>query len=312
MKKFNQTHIVGLLYEHNLEERVTGENSKNPGTQYITGTISIATDDAITNIVPVHFTYVTATTNKGNINNTYTTLKAIINGTYKTVMSEGADVATKLRIDSAIGLNEFYSDRNGDVELVSVKRNEGGFIHIISAYSPVEADNEKVRNTFKVDMLITGTRNIEADEERDRPEKLIVKGAIFDFRGSILPVEFSAINPKAIAYFEGLEASQKEPVFTQVWGQQISRTVVKKYEQESAFGESYVQETTTTEKDFVITGAKPEPYEWDDESTITAAELKEAMSERETYLATLKTRYDDYKKNNQSNNVASPSTEFNF
>jgi hypothetical protein len=33
MKKFvNQTHIVGFLYEHNLEERTTGPTSKNPGT----------------------------------------------------------------------------------------------------------------------------------------------------------------------------------------------------------------------------------------------------------------------------------------
>ena len=39
--------------------------SKNPGTPFITGTISIATDDAMTNIVPVHFTYVTATFGSG-------------------------------------------------------------------------------------------------------------------------------------------------------------------------------------------------------------------------------------------------------
>lgn len=310
MKKINQSHIVGLLYEHKLEERVTGENSKNPGTEYITGTISIATDDEVTNIVPIHYTYVTATTSKGNINNTYTTLKGILNGTYKTVMSDGADVATKLRVDSAIGLNEFYSDRNGDVELVSVKRNEGGFIHIISSYSPTEIENENLRNKFKVDMLITGTRNIEADEERNRPEKLIVKGAIFDFRGALLPVEFSAVNAKAIAYFESLEASQKQPVFTQVWGKQISHTVVKQIEQESAFGESYVQETTTTEKDFIITGAKPEPYEWDDESTMTATELKEAMAEREIYLASLKSRYDDFKKNSQTTTTSN--TNFDF
>mgnify|MGYP007069880122 CR=1 FL=1 len=28
----NSTHIEGLVYEHSLELRVTGENSKNPGT----------------------------------------------------------------------------------------------------------------------------------------------------------------------------------------------------------------------------------------------------------------------------------------
>ena len=73
-KMENQTHIEGLLYEHKLEKRVTGENSKNPGTTYINGTLDIATDDAITNIVSIHFTYVTPTTKTGNANATFNTL----------------------------------------------------------------------------------------------------------------------------------------------------------------------------------------------------------------------------------------------
>ena len=58
MKKtmINQTHIEGVLYEHDLTIKESGENSKNPGTKFISGTISIATDDAMTNIVPIHFT----------------------------------------------------------------------------------------------------------------------------------------------------------------------------------------------------------------------------------------------------------------
>lgn len=45
-------------------------------------------------------------------------------------MEHGVDRATKLRVDSAIGLNEFFSTRTGTEELVSVKRNEGGFVHV--------------------------------------------------------------------------------------------------------------------------------------------------------------------------------------
>lgn len=67
----NETHIEGLLYEHSLELKTAGERAKNPGTKFITGTINIATDDACLNIVPVHFTYVTATTSKGNTNATF-------------------------------------------------------------------------------------------------------------------------------------------------------------------------------------------------------------------------------------------------
>jgi hypothetical protein len=45
IKFFNEAHIEGYLYEHNLEMKETGPNSKNPGTPFISGTIGIVTDD---------------------------------------------------------------------------------------------------------------------------------------------------------------------------------------------------------------------------------------------------------------------------
>lgn len=307
-KMMNQTHIEGVLYEHKLELKESGPNSKNPGTKFISGTVDIATDDAGINIVPVHFTYVTEKTSKGSTNATFTTLMNIIDGKYGTVMANGKENAVKLRIDSALGLNEFYSDRSGKEELVSVKRNEGGFVHVADAL----ADDENTRNTFTCDMLITNVSIKEADEERNLPEKAIVKGAIFDFRNSLLPVEFSAINPKAIAYFESLEASNTNPTFTKVWGRQVSETITRTITEESAFGEDSVREVKSSRKDFVITGASKEPYEWDSEDSITANELAEAIAARETYLATVKQRQDEYKAS-QGANVAAPSNSgFNF
>jgi hypothetical protein len=287
----NRTHIEGLLYEHSLELRTSGPNSKNPGTEFIMGTVSLATDDAQVNVVPVHFTYVTATTAKGGANATFGVLKDIIDGKLASVMAAGADNAAKLRIDSAIGLNEFYTERNGKEELVSAKRNEGGFVHTCAQL----AEDEKTRNTFETDIVITGVKRIEADEEKKTPEKCIVKGAIFDFRKSLMPVEFSVLNENAMAYFEGLEASSKNPVFTKVKGRQVSETITRTITEESAFGEASVREVKSSRKDFVITWAQKEPYVWDDEETITAAEMTDAMSARQTYLATVKQRQDEYK-----------------
>ena len=311
MKKMtNTTHVEGLLYEHKLELRESGPNSKNPGTKFIMGTVDIATDDACTNIVPVHFTYVTATTAKGATNATFTTLSNIVDGKYGSVMADGKDKAVKLRIDSALGLNEFYTDRNGQEELVSAKRNEGGFVHVADSL----AEDEAIRNTFKCDMLITGVKEVEADEEKKLPAKAIVRGAIFDFRGALMPVEFSAVNPNAIKYFVGLGASNATPTFTCVWGRQVSETIVREIRTESAFGEDEVREVKNTRKDFVITGASKEPYAWDDESTLTANEVAEAVANRETYLATIKQRQDEYKASkNAAPAAAAPSkTGFNF
>lgn len=312
MKKtmINQTHLEGVLYEHALEAKVSGDTSKNPGTPFITGTISIATDDAMTNIVPVHFTYVTATFGSGKPNDTYTTLNNIVNGTFGTYMKDGADKAVKLRVDSAIGLNEFYTDRNGKEELVSAKRNEGGFVHKVDALD----EDEKVRNTFKADMVINCVTHVDADEEKNLPEKVIVKGAIFDFRKSLLPVEFSATNVNAMNYFESLGATQRSPVFTCVWGRQVSETIVRQIVTESAFGEDEVREVKNTRRDFVITGASKDPYVWDDEGSITAAELNEAIQKREVDLAAMKKRQDEYKasKNRITPAAAPAQGGFNF
>lgn len=304
----NTTTISGLIYENRLEKKVTGQNSAHPGTEFISGFLDIATDDECVNIVPVHFTYVTAVTSSGKNNSTYAVLNSIINGTYKTMMKDGKENATKVSISSALGLNEFYSSRSGKEELVSTLRNEGGFVNVVDTLDP----DEKKRNMFRCDMIINQVRHVEADPDRGTPEKAIVHGVIFDFRKAILPVDFSVINPRAITYFEDQNISNANPFFTQVWGRQVSETVVKQTSVSSAFGDDYVQSTTTSRKDFVITGAAAEPYEWDIEETITAKELSEAMAARETYLATVKQRQDEYQASkNAAANIPNKSS-FNF
>ena len=306
----NSTHIEGYVYEHDLALKVTGKESKNPGTEFIAGTLSIATDEKCTNIVSVHFTYVTAVTSKGAANNTYTYLKNVIDGTVGNVMKNGKENAGKVRIDSAIGLNDFYTDRTGTVELVSAKRNEGGFVHGVPALS----EDEKVRSTFEADMLISGVVHQDANDEKNLEERAIVKGAIFDYKGAFLPVEFIAKNPKAISYFESLGASSKSPIFTKVWGRQISATVTTTITEESAFGEDNVREVQSNRKEWVITGATKEPYAWDDESTITAAEVQKAIADREVYLGTVKQRYLEYKEAQKAPaaNAGTTAGGFNF
>ncbi len=306
-KIINTTTIEGILYQHDLALKTSGENSKNPGTEYIAGTIEIATDDAGVNIVPVHFTYVTATTSKGTANRTFSTLKNIIDGVYGTKMKDGADKAAKVHVDSAIGLNEFYSNRNGEDELVSVKRNEGGFINIIDTLS----EDEKLRSTFKTDIVITKVRRLDADEERNLPEKMILEGAIFNFRGDLLPVNYSVENPLAMDYFDSLDISPTSPVFTCVWGRQVSTTTVRKIVEESAFGEPNVREVQSSRKDFVVTGAATAPYVWDDPSSITVQEIKEAQANREVALATMKKNQEEYRA--KRNAATAPSNDgFDF
>ena len=287
MKKnlVNNTHIEGYVYEHKLEKKVSGDNSKNPGTEFINGTLSIATDDDMLNVVQVHFTYVTEVTAKGKSNASYGVLMNIIEGKIGSVMEHGKENAGKVRIDSALDLNEWYDTRTAGNPLISVKRNEGGFIHTTQ-----ELNSENQRATFEVDMVITGATRMDEDAERNQPEKVVVKGCIFNFRKALLPVEFTVLNPKAMDYFENLGASTKAPVFTKLSGQQVSKTIVKTIEEESAFGEASVKEVRNTQRDFVITWAQAAPYEWDSEDTLLASELSEMIAAREVYLADVKKR----------------------
>lgn len=302
MKKsfYNSVTIAGILYQHDLKEKKTGPNSKNPGTVYITGTIGIATDDQMENIVTVHYTYVTPTTAKGNTNKTYSILSSIINGTFHNYMEHGDGV--KLSATPSIGLNEFYveDNNNGQTELrlVSAQRNEGGFLSVINALP----DRIEGRNRFKCDMLITKVTEVEANEDTGLDARVTVGGCIFDFRNQLLPVEFVATAKEAMNYFLGLDASQSHPVPITVWGPEIATTIKKRKVTESAFGEDEVQETVRTRKEFIITGASVESPDWDDPAFITAEELKALISEREIYLATLKKNHEDWKANKEANN----------
>lgn len=301
-KMMNRATIQGRLYDHDLQLKVTGATSKAPNTEFITGSIHIALDDSFTNVVPVHFTYVTELTATGKPNRTWNVLKSIVDGNMTSVVNGGADDAAWVQADSALALNEWYDK---DDKLVSVIRNEGGFVKTIT-----EADllPENKRATYQVDMVITACTRVEANEERNIPEKVKVRGAIFNFRNELMPVEFSMLDPKGMDYFEGLEASSSKPVFTEVRGVQVSHTSVQKITEDSAFGDPSVREVKRSYKDFVLTWARPEEYEWDSEDTILAADLSKMMAEREIHLADIKKRQDEYQasKNAPKAPVAAP------
>lgn len=317
-KPINREKISGRLYDISQLAIKTVQNSEseNFGKEFIGGSIDIATDDDCLNIVTVHFTYVPPTYKSGKVNNTYGVLKNLIeNG--KTVLTDGADEATLVQVDASLSLNDFYALRNGEEVLVSAKRNNGSFANIVNKLG--DADT---RSTFECDVLINGTQYVEADEERHiAQDYLIVKGAVFDFRGAILPVEFVVKNQGGIKYFESLDASPKKLTFTKVWGQINSETIVDRREEESAFGEPAVKEYTRTVREWVITGtSKPDAtYEIGDEKAgITEDEIKKALADREVYLADVKKKADEYRASQNSKtattNAAAPAAQggFNF
>lgn len=304
-KMINKVHIEGWVYDHKLTSKVSGEKAKNPGVTFINGTIDIATDDNCLNIVTIHYSYVTPVTKQNKPNATYNALNAILTDN-KTVVKVGKENAVKVRADTSIGLNEFYSDRNGKEELVSAKRNEGGFIHIIT---DALGEKDTDRNNWEADTVVTKVREVEADPERNLSAKVVISGYMFDFKNALLPVDVVAYKESAQNYFLGLEASESNPTFIKLKGQQVSQVIIRTVTEESAFGdEPDVKEFKNTVREFVVTGALP-PYEWDSEESITAQEMKEALANREITKAEIKQRQDEYNASRSTKAPAAAATE---
>lgn len=296
----NRTHVEGTLYEigasgrDKLQLKVSGPDSKAPGTEFISGSLFLATDNAMTNVIGVHFGYVTAKTKAGKDNETFKLLKSIIDGKYKAYTdteNENKEDTIKLRIDTSLDLNEWYDTREQEPKLISIQCNDGmsGFVHIVTDELN---EDEKARATFEVDMLITNVFEKDADEERGIPARAVVKGAIFDFRKTLKPAEFTIENPNGMNYFLNLDASPKTPIFTRVWGTQINTTIKEAREEETAFGEKRVTFVEKTRKEFLIQNAAKDTYEFDmdtEPSTVgmSVGDLTKAIADREVYLSTL-------------------------
>lgn len=288
-KATNSERIEGRVYQHSLTVKtVQNQTSPNFGKEFIAGDIEIAVDEAGLNVIPVHFTYVTPTTSSGAENRTFSVLKKIIDGG-KTWITNGKDEALKVRIDTAIALNDFYTQ---DGTLVSTKKNEGGFVSIING----ELAPENERNTFTVDMLITAVNRIEKNEEKNINEDFVtVRGAIFNFRNELLPLDFLVRNADGMKYFEDLGVTGAEPLYTKVWGRINCGTILNEVKEDSAFGESAVRTYERKIREWVITGTAKVPYEFGDENVLTADEVTKAQQDREVMLAETKKRSEEYR-----------------
>ena len=325
MKKcLNQVRIIGKVYgfgdangRQALELKTSGPNAKKPGTEFIGGILQVAVDDAGLNVIPVHFTYVTATTSNGKANASFGVLKKILEEG-KTWVSNGPEAATIVKIDGAVAVNDFYNNEN---EVVSAKQIEGSFVTVLSnaSYEAEKAKKEKELNIFRADMLITSVKRTEKDPDNNINDDFVtVHGAVFNFRNELLPVDFIVRNESGMAYFEDLDASSVNPVFTKVWGEINCLTKVTEIREESAFGGDSVRTFERKTREYLIKGCASLPYEFDSEGIITRQELTEALQNREVHLADVKKNAEEYKNSKAgsakaSTPAAAPKTgSFNF
>lgn len=292
-KLINTEKIEGYLYDSKLEKKtVQNKDSANYGKEYIGGSIDVLTSEDGMNIVTIKYTYVTPTTSKGAENKTYKTLLNIIDSG-KTVLQDGKENATKVKINTSLALNEFYTKRNGEEELVSAKENNGGFITIVNSIEP----NEAKRAKFEYDMYITGYKDVEKEDEDGNVSDSYgeLSGWVFNFKKDPLPVTLKIRSEKGRDYFSGFDINEHNPLFTLVRGDinSIQRTYTKKIE--SAWGEPEIEERTSTSKEWVVNSSAPEAYPLGDEKLgITPKDVEELKAARAKTVAEIKARQEEY------------------
>lgn len=289
----NKVSIKGYVFNHDLKKRVTGPNSKNPGTSFITGELRIATDAQAMNVVPVSFTYVTETYKNGNPNATYSLLEQIIDGA-KTFETDGTN-GMKIRIDGDIETNDFVT-RDGDI--ASPKRVRGSFAH------PETGDIAKIGEaSFRADMLIEKYVEIESD---GNPSYGRLTGFVFNFRNDFIPVDLCIRNKDGMRYFDSLDISINTPVLTTVWGNIVSTTIEDRHEIESAFGAPTVTVTTRSLRSWDVVGAAMEPAEIGEDGAMSKEDITKGKAMRAAYLDDVRKRHEEY-QNSKENAIAQQS-----
>jgi hypothetical protein len=291
-KFINSEEIEGYVYStgsnfNELSERVTGENSKKPGTKYIAGDLDIAVDETGINVVTIHYSYVTETYSSGKPNSTYTTLKKIIDNPERVWINGGKDNAFKVQCTGvSLGVNDFIA---GDGTKVAALRNENGFCTIINEFG--EKGN---KNKFTVDMLITKVTHVDKDPEKNiKEDYATVSGCIFGYGPKIIPATFTIRNADGMKYYENLDASPANPVFTKLWGLINCKTEKVERKEDSAFGEAAVQVFERKTKEYLITGCRMTPYDFGDEEVLTKEDVIKMNQERQVMLAEIEKRYND-------------------
>ena len=130
-----------------------------------------------------------------------------------------------------------------------------------------------------------------------------ISGAIFGYGPTLLPVSFVVRNEMGMKYFEGLDVTPSNPVFTKVWGRINCMTIKTEKTEESAFGEAAVQTYERKSREYVVTGTAKVPYDFGDEEVLTAADVNKMMQDRQVMLAEVEKRYNERQTNKTAGGV---------
>jgi len=269
----NKIEITGVVKEHKLG---TGKTSE--GEKYINGSLVIKAGEFTEITVKV---FVSETTSKGKVKKAYENLDKILKGEAKTMTEVSEDEAVKVRIWGNDGFTsqfkeEMFKPENA-TEVVTKISVDLGFGNI-TIDNNIAAEDYKA--TFDVEMFVESIEE-EIDKNDEETGRVIVKGWVPVYGGSVIPLEIKA----GIVEDEEGEFDFAEDIRNNIdlestvnfWGNIDFKAIIEKVSKGGSLGRAKVEENRTYIHDLVAIGANY--IEGDDEYDIE--DIKQARIERE-------------------------------
>lgn len=271
----NSAVIEGVLAELRLEVRDINEK------EAITGEIDVKTgEDSIHTLRVFAYRY----NKEGKESGIYKGLKTVMDE-YKSIASHGVDEADKVRITQGkIGLNEYYVQD----ELKSFPQLSTNFINRLK---PTDEFNPRAQ--FELEMYVHSVVDeIKNEEETGRA---ILKGYVPLYGGKVIPFSLIVADAAAVDYVKN---NYETGSTVTVYGDIVNSIKIKRIEIEVGFGKPQEKITSTTVREYVVTGGSV-PMDEDDPKAYKQEAIRKALTEREIYLNELKNKNkDDKQKNN--------------
>jgi hypothetical protein len=260
----NKITTIGILKEKKLDI-IKGDKG-----EFITGELLIQTDDTNVHTFNVFSFRKTRDGGESKIFKGMCTVK----DEYISIadcIDRGIDVSNASKVvvsGGKLGLNEYYDDTKN---LKSSWKLSTSFINTLRSGVPYTPKSE-----FTIEGFITA---IKTDP---KTERVVVDMIVPIYGGKVIPLTF-ATTPDSGSYIEN-NYSKGETVL--VWGDIVNVADIRE-ERKSGFGVAKVNTVVNYRRELLITGGEERGYDEDDPKTFNAKDIKEALKEREEYLASL-------------------------
>lgn len=271
----NVCNIEGILSEVNITTGV-GKKSNKP---YIMGEVKVKTTAMINGVeteleIPVRV-FANQTKNDGQPNPAYESIERIQSMISLASCGGDMDKADRIRFDNAsIQMNEFY---NKDEKLVSYPTVRGTFSR------KVEASKYNPSASFS-NVIVVGGFKEETDRNGDLTGRLIVKGVLPQWGGTVDVVDYIVANEAAKNH---ISTYWQKGDTVRVAGVVNFSTTTETQVIEMGFGEPELKHRTRSVTELLITkgsqGALDAEFAYDPE------DISEALTKRQAYLNDLKT-----------------------